>query len=94
LKFTTQKNNVHNQDGNHDDNKVRITIFFFFFELTTDGQNFLAGIVHIITKYKIIHYQYLILHNREFRNFGNRKNYFIHNRLVTYSFSNLLKVRK
>jgi hypothetical protein len=24
------KNNVHNQDGNHDDNKVRITIFFFF----------------------------------------------------------------
>jgi hypothetical protein len=22
------KNNVHNQDGNHDDNKVRITIFF------------------------------------------------------------------
>jgi hypothetical protein len=25
------KNNVHNQDGNHDDNKVRITIFFFFF---------------------------------------------------------------
>jgi hypothetical protein len=40
------KNNVHNQDGNHDDNKVWIT--FFFFELTeTDGQNFLAGIVHI-----------------------------------------------
>jgi NAD dependent epimerase/dehydratase family enzyme len=38
------KNNVHNQDGNHDDNKVRITIFFF--ELTdNDGQNFLAGIV-------------------------------------------------
>jgi hypothetical protein len=37
------KNNVHNQDGNHDDNKVRITIFFF--ELTdNDGQNFLAGI--------------------------------------------------
>jgi hypothetical protein len=31
---------------------------------------------HIITKYKITHYQYLILHNREFRNFGNRKNYF------------------
>jgi hypothetical protein len=29
-----------------DDNKVRITIFFFFFELTNnDGQNFLAGIV-------------------------------------------------
>jgi hypothetical protein len=23
------KNNVHNQDGSHDDNKVRITIFFF-----------------------------------------------------------------
>jgi hypothetical protein len=39
------KNNVHNQDGNHDDNKVRITICFF--ELTdNDGQNFLAGIVH------------------------------------------------
>jgi hypothetical protein len=39
-----QKNNVHNQDGNYDDNKVRITIFFF--ELTdNDGQNFLAGIV-------------------------------------------------
>jgi hypothetical protein len=38
------KNNVHNQDGNHDDNKVRVTIFFF--ELTdNDGQNFLAGIV-------------------------------------------------
>jgi hypothetical protein len=38
------KNNVHNQDGNHDDNKVLITIFFF--ELTNnDGQNFLAGIV-------------------------------------------------
>jgi hypothetical protein len=38
------KNNVHNQDGNHDDNKVdRITIFFF--ELTdNDGQNSLAGI--------------------------------------------------
>jgi hypothetical protein len=33
-------------------------------------------IVHIITKYKITHYQYLILHNREFRSFGNRKNYF------------------
>jgi hypothetical protein len=32
-------------------------------------------IVHIITKYKITHYQYLILHNREFRSFGNRKNY-------------------
>jgi hypothetical protein len=26
--------------------------------------------------YKITHYQYLILHNREFRSFGNRKNYF------------------
>jgi hypothetical protein len=40
------KNNVHNQDGNHDDNKVRITIFFFFFELTdNDGQNFLSAIV-------------------------------------------------
>jgi hypothetical protein len=38
------KNNVHNQDGNHDDNKVRVTIYFF--ELTgNDGQNFLAGIV-------------------------------------------------
>jgi hypothetical protein len=38
------KNNVHNQDGNHDDNKVRTT--FFFFELTdNDGQNFVAGIV-------------------------------------------------
>jgi hypothetical protein len=38
------KNNVHNQDGNHDDNKVRITIFFF--ELTdNDGQYFLTGIV-------------------------------------------------
>jgi hypothetical protein len=31
-------------------------------------------IVHIIAKYKITHYQYLILHNREFRSFGNRKN--------------------
>jgi hypothetical protein len=30
----TKKKNLHNQDGNHDDNKVRITIFFFFFELT------------------------------------------------------------
>jgi hypothetical protein len=41
------KNNVHNQDGNHDDNKVRITIFFY--ELTdNDGQNFLAGIVPTI----------------------------------------------
>jgi hypothetical protein len=38
------KNNVRNQDGNHDDNKVRVTIYFF--ELTdNDGQNFLAGIV-------------------------------------------------
>jgi hypothetical protein len=38
------KNNVHNQDGNHNDNEVWIT--FFFFELTdNDGQNFLAGIV-------------------------------------------------
>jgi hypothetical protein len=26
------KNNVHNQDGNHDDNKVRITIFFFLID--------------------------------------------------------------
>jgi ABC-type transport system involved in multi-copper enzyme maturation permease subunit len=33
-------------------------------------------IVHIITKYKITHYQHLIVHNREFRTFGNRKNYF------------------
>jgi hypothetical protein len=33
-------------------------------------------IVHIITKYKITHYQHLIGHNREFRTFGNRKNYF------------------
>jgi hypothetical protein len=33
-------------------------------------------IVHIITKYKITHYQYLIMHNREFRMFGFRKNYF------------------
>jgi hypothetical protein len=39
------KNNVHNQDGNHDDNKVRITIFFFFELTDNDGQNFLAGIV-------------------------------------------------
>jgi hypothetical protein len=29
-----------------------------------------------ITKYKITHYQYVILHNREFRSFGNRKKYF------------------
>jgi hypothetical protein len=29
----------------------------------------------IITKYKITHYQYPILHNREFRSLGNRKNY-------------------
>jgi hypothetical protein len=35
-----------------------------------------ALIVHIIIKYKITHYQYLILHNRESRSFGNRKNYF------------------
>jgi hypothetical protein len=43
------KNNVHNQDGNHDDNKVRITIFFF--ELTdNDGQNFLAGIVVLVVQ--------------------------------------------
>jgi hypothetical protein len=43
------KNNVHNQDGNHDDNKVRITIFFF--ELTdNNGQNFLAGIVLLRAK--------------------------------------------
>jgi hypothetical protein len=45
------KNNVHNQDGNHDDNKVRITIFFS--NLTdNDGQNFLAGIV--LTYFKFI----------------------------------------
>jgi hypothetical protein len=38
------KNYVHNQDGNHDDNKVRVTILFF--ELTDNyGQNFLAAIV-------------------------------------------------
>jgi hypothetical protein len=36
----------------------------------------LPVIVHIITKYKITHYQYLILHNREFRSFGNGKNCF------------------
>jgi hypothetical protein len=41
------QNNVHNQDGNHDDNKVRIT--FFSFELT-DGQNFLPGMVQLISK--------------------------------------------
>jgi hypothetical protein len=29
----------------------------------------------ITTKYKITHYQYPILHNREFRSLGNRKNY-------------------
>jgi hypothetical protein len=34
----------------------------------------LPWIVDIITKYKITHYQYLILHNREF-SFENRKNY-------------------
>jgi hypothetical protein len=28
--------------------------------------------VHIITKYKITHYQYLILHNREFRSFEKK----------------------
>jgi hypothetical protein len=28
-----------------------------------------------IIKYNITHSQYLILHNREFRSFGNRKNY-------------------
>jgi hypothetical protein len=33
-------------------------------------------IVDIITKYKINHYQSLILHNRKFRSFRNRKNYF------------------
>jgi hypothetical protein len=45
------KNNVHNQDVNHDDNKIRITIFFFFELTDNDGQNFLAGIVlHIIFK--------------------------------------------
>jgi hypothetical protein len=33
-------------------------------------------IVYIITKYQITHYQYLILDNREFRSFGNGKNYF------------------
>jgi hypothetical protein len=32
-------------------------------------------IVCIITKYKITHYQYPILHNRKFRSLGNRKNY-------------------
>jgi hypothetical protein len=43
------KNNVHNQQSNHDDNKVWITIFFF--ELTdNDGQNFLAGIVQLQAK--------------------------------------------
>jgi hypothetical protein len=43
------KNNVHNQDGNHDDDKVRI--IHFFFELTdNDGQNFLAGIVLFRTR--------------------------------------------
>jgi hypothetical protein len=31
--------------------------------------------VYILTKYKITHYQYPILHNREFRTLGNRKNY-------------------
>jgi hypothetical protein len=31
--------------------------------------------MYIITKYKITHYQYPILHNREFRSLGNRKNY-------------------
>jgi hypothetical protein len=40
------KNNVHNQDGNHNDNKVPMDYKFFFFELTdNDGQNFLDGIV-------------------------------------------------
>jgi hypothetical protein len=29
-----------------------------------------------MTKYRITHYQYLILHNSEFRSFGNRKKYF------------------
>jgi hypothetical protein len=48
------KNNVHNQDGNHDDNKVPITKIFF--ELTdNDGQNFLAGIVQWPAK-KISHH--------------------------------------
>jgi hypothetical protein len=41
------KNNVLNQDGNHDDNKInKVWITIFFFELTdNDGQIFLAGIV-------------------------------------------------
>jgi hypothetical protein len=48
------KNNVHNQDGNHDDNKVRITNFFF--ELTdNDGQNFLTGIVPVFFCYPMVH---------------------------------------
>jgi hypothetical protein len=29
-----------------------------------------------ITKYKITHHQYLTLHDREFKSFVNRKNYF------------------
>jgi hypothetical protein len=48
------KNNVRNQDGNHDDNKVRITNFFF--ELTdNDGQNFLTGIVPVFFWYPMVH---------------------------------------
>jgi hypothetical protein len=30
-----------------------------------------------ITNYKVTHYQYLILRNREFSSFGNRKNYYL-----------------
>jgi hypothetical protein len=45
------KNNVHNQGGNHDDNKVGITILFFFELTDNDGQNFLAGIVHVVNIY-------------------------------------------
>jgi hypothetical protein len=48
------KNNVHNQDGNHDDNKVGLQ--FFFFELTdNDGQNFLAGIVQCVERFKALY---------------------------------------
>jgi hypothetical protein len=51
------KNNVHNQDGNHDDNKVRITMFFF--ELTdNDGQNFVAGIVPIFFTHRFLRSTY------------------------------------
>jgi hypothetical protein len=66
------KNNLHNQDGNHDDNKVRITNFFF--ELTdNDGQNFLAGIVLFavllqkrnqqgLDRIPLLSWQYCLLH--------------------------------